>query len=343
MSKEPENEQVTLEPSAAEQAYEALESGAPAAEAPQAVAPEPEFTVPSWAKAWPEAARNALQSIGNITHNKGHIEPILKQIEETNQYTTRRDQEFAEYRRNVDPLYKVLRDLEPSYRMQGMSLEQGVGQLVEGAKFVATNPDQAFPYFAGMYRPQNPTDALVGIAKQWGVDLGKIGYEQPYIDPAVQALLTPLQQKLAQIEQMTAQQEAAGRQQAHQQQIQLQKAVVEKLASLETQQDESGNLRFPYLKDVFDDILILANAGKVKTIEDAYDLAVKMNPQLAETVVKTAEQKAIQEAAARSQRVKHEVSVNRNIGGNGKADGARKAVTLQEAAELAYQQVYGNQ
>ena len=49
---------------------------------------------------------------------------------------------------------------------------------------------------------------------------------------------------------------------------------------------------FP-IKDVFDDILILANAGKVKTIEDAYDLAVKMNPQLAETVVKTAEQNAI--------------------------------------------------
>ena len=149
--------------------------------------------MPSWAKGMAGSGTEHY-SIGKSPTTKGTSEPILKQIEETNQYTTRRDQEFAEYRRNFDPLYKVLRDLEPSYRMQGMSAEQGVGQLVEGAKFVATNPDQAFPYFAGMYRPQNRTDALASHCETMGVDLGQIGYEQPYIDPAVQALLTPLQQ-----------------------------------------------------------------------------------------------------------------------------------------------------
>ena len=347
MSKDTEigdpDQSITLEQHA-EQTYDRLagvEPTEPAKDAP--IHEEPAFTVPSWAKAWPEAARNALQSIGNITHNKGHIEPILKQIEETNQYTTKRDQEFAEYRRSVDPVYSVLRDLEPSYRMQGMSLEQGVSQLVEGAKFVATNPDQAFPFFAGMYRPQNPAEAVMGIAKQWGVDLGQLSQEQPYIDPTVQALLTPLQQKLAHIESITAQQEQAARQQAHQQQIQLQQAVVEKLASLEAQKDESGNLRFPYLKDVFDEILILANAGKVKTIEDAYDLAVKMNPAIADSVVKSAEQRAIQEAAARSARAQQEASANRNVGGKGKNGDAPKGKSLTQAAELAYQQVYGSE
>lgn len=335
-------QQVTLQDSA-EKAFDTL-SGVEPVEKALATPKEPEapaFELPSWAKMWGEPARNALQAIGGITHNKGHLDPILKQIEETNQYTTKRDQEYAEYRKSVDPVYSVLRDLEPSYRMQGMSLQQGVSQLVEGAKFVATNPDDAFPYFANMYRPRDPATAVQSIAKQWGVDLGQIVQEQPYIDPTVQALLNPLQQKLAAIEQQSQQQQWQAQEQARAQQEAIQKAIVEKLASLEVQKDESGSLRFPHLAKVFDDIVILANTGRYQTIEDAYDRAVLMNPELSQSVVKDAEQKAIKEALARSENVKKEARANQNVGGKGKKSETPQGKSLTDAATLAYNQLYG--
>ncbi len=294
---------------------------------------------PAFTSRWSESARNALKEFGGASHNRKFLDPILGQFEEHNKKHTQHQQEFSDYRKTVDPVYNVLRDLEPSYRIQGMSLEQGVSQLVEGAKFVATNPDQAFPYFAGMYRPQNPAEAVLGIAKQWGVDLGQLTQEQPYIDPTVQALLAPMQQELAYFRNAESQREQAARQRAHQEQVQLQNAVVEKLTALETQKDESGNLRFPYLKDVFDDILLLANSGRVKTIEDAYDRAVQMNPELAQSAVKNAEQRAINEAAARSQAVLHESQANRSVTGKGRREEGAPNLTLRQTATEAYREL----
>ena len=337
-----EDQQASLQQSA-EQAFDKL-SGVEPTDKALATPPEPPtpaFELPQWAAKWSEPARTALQAIGGIQHNKGHIDPILKQIEEMNLFSGRREQEYGEYKKSVDPVYQVLQPLAASYQLQGMSLQQGVSQLVEGAKFVATNPDDAFPYFANMYRPRDPATAVQSIAKQWGVDLGQIVQEQPYIDPTVQALLNPLQQKLAAIEQQSQQQQWQAQEQARAQQEAIQKAIVEKLASLEVQKDESGSLRFPHLAKVFDDIVLLANTGRYQTIEDAYDRAVLMNPELSQSVVKDAEQKAIKEALARSENVKKEARANQNVGGKGKKSETPQGKSLTDAATLAYNQLYG--
>ena len=78
-----EDQQVTLQDSAT-QAFDKL-AGETTEKPEKALAtpPEPEFEVPSWAKAWPEPSREALKALGTIQHNKGHLDPILKQIEET--------------------------------------------------------------------------------------------------------------------------------------------------------------------------------------------------------------------------------------------------------------------
>ena len=337
-----ETQQVTLQESA-EKAYEELEKGEVAEKvlaAPKEVAAA--FELPAYTKMWSEAARNALQAVGGIQHNKGHIEPILKQIEESNQYTTKRDQEFAEYRKNIDPVYQIVQPLESAYIRQGMSLQQGLAQMVDGAKFVASDPDRAFPHFAEIYIPHKPAEVIQEIANRWKVDLGQLAQEQPYIDPTIQALLNPLQQKLAAFEQQTQQQQWQQQEQARMQEEATQKAIVEKLASLEVQQDESGTLRFPHLAKVFDDILLLANTGRYQTIEDAYDRAVLMNPDLSQSVVKSAEAKAIQEAQAKSERVQKEAQANRSVGGKGRKSEALKGQTLQDSLESAYEKVYGS-
>lgn len=342
-----ESQQVTLQESA-EKAFDTLSGAEPKEQPEKALGipptpPEPEFELPQWATRWSEPARQALKAIAGIQHNKGHIDPILKQIEEMNLFNGKREQEYGEYKKSADPVYQVLKPLESNYRMQGMTLEQGVSQLVEGAKFVATDPDQAFPYFAGMYRPRSPAQAVQAIAQQWGVDLGQIVQEQPYIDPSVKALVTPLQQELDRLRQFQSEQQASMQQAERQQQQEIQERIIRELESLEKATDESGNLRYPYLNHngVFERMLGLKNAGVVQDFDQAYQASVNLDPELSKESAKAAEQRAIQEATAKSERIKQEQRANLNAGGKGRKTDAPKSKTLTDAATAAYEQIYG--
>lgn len=342
MSTDPDLDQPASLSEAANTAYSELEA---APEAPPALATPAEapWEPPAFTARWSENARNAIKEFGTATHNRKYLEPILGQFEEHNKRYTQHQQEFSDYRKNVDPVYSVLQPLEQQYRLQGMTLQQGVSQLVEGAKFVATDPDQAFPYFAGMYRPRNPADAVLGIAQAWGVDLGNLVQEQPYVDPTVQALLSPLQKELAEVRQFTQQQRQAQEQNEFHARQQQQQLIVQKLQELEQQKDDAGNLRFPHLATVFPDIELLANTGRFKTIEEAYDHAVMMNPELSQGVIasraKTAEQKAIQEAAARTKAAQREAQSNRSIAGKGRQTEGVKNLSLRETAAEAFREL----
>lgn len=328
---------------AANTAYSELEAATPETTPALATPEEAPWEPPAFTARWSENARNAVKEFGTATHNRKYLEPILNQFEDHNKRYTQHQQEFSDYRKNIDPIYSVLQPLEQTYRLQGMSLQQGVSQLVEGAKFVASDPDQAFPYFASMYSPRNPADAVMGIAKAWGVDLGQLAQEQPYIDPTYQALITPLQKELAEVRQFTEQQRQAQAQEQARFNQQQQQLIVNKLKELEEQKDEAGNLRFPHLNTVFPDIEILAERGRFKTIEEAYDYAVMMNPELSQSVItdraKAAEQKAIQEATAKSKAVQQEASSNRSVAGKGRPTEGVKNLSLRETAAEAFREL----
>lgn len=343
MSTDPDLDQPASLSEAANTAYSELESATPEVTPALATPEEAPWEPPAFTARWSENARNAIKEFGTATHNRKYLEPILGQFEEHNKRYTQHQQEFSDYRKNIDPVYSVLQPLEQNYRLQGMSLQQGVSQLVEGAKFVATDPDQAFPYFAGMYRPRNPADAVMGIAQAWGVDLGNLAQEQPYVDPTYQALLAPLQKKLDEVTQFTEQQRHAQTQEQvrarqHQQQL-----IVDKLKELEEQKDEAGNLRFAHLNTVFPDIELLANTGRFKTIEEAYDHAVMMNPELSQSVMagrsKAAEQKAILEATEKSKAIQREASSNRSVAGKGRPTEGNPNLTLRQTATEAYREL----
>lgn len=342
MSTDPDLDQPASLSEAANTAYSELEA-APEATPALATPAEAPWEPPAFTARWSENARNAIKEFGGAVHNRKFLEPILGQFEEHNKRYTQHQQEFADYRKNLDPVYSVLQPLERDYKLQGMSLQQGVSQLVEGARFVATDPDQAFPYFAGQYKPRDPASAVLGIAQAWGVDLGNLVQEQPYIDPSVQALLTPLQKQLAEIRQFTEQQRQSQEQQSFQAQQYQQQLIVNKLVELEQQKDESGNLRFPHIAAVMDDIALLAERGRFDNFEKAYDHAVLMNPELSKSVVeqrtKTAEQKAIQEAAARTKAAQREAQSNRSIAGNGRPTEGVKNLSLRETAAEAFREL----
>lgn len=55
----------------------------------------------------------------------------------------------------------------PSWQAQGMTMEGGLGQLLQWGQFLAQNPSEAIPQ----------------IAKLYGIDMQALGQEQPYLTP----------------------------------------------------------------------------------------------------------------------------------------------------------------
>jgi hypothetical protein len=294
-------------------------------------APKP-FELPGYTKAWAQAARDGILAIGTGTHHRAHLDPILAQLEESNKYITTKEQEYAGFRKSAEPIMEIVGPLEQQYRMQGMTLSQGIGQMVEAARFVANDPDQAFPWFAQMYKPRDPGTAVVALAKQWGVDLGQVTAEQPYVDPQLTALLTPLQQQLAEVRQWKEQQAIDAQRNTHNQ-------IVQEIAALEAATDEAGSLKYPHLKTVFNDIALLVSNGRANNFDDAYSRAVNMNPELSAQVNEAraaeAQKKAIQEAATKSAVVQKAAQSNRTIGGKGQRREPGGFKSLREAAQAA--------
>ena len=117
---------------------------------------------------------------------------------ETQGYITKRDQEFADYRKRLDPIYESVQPYEQYWRMQGMDPVQGVRQVLSYAEAIARDPASMIPKLAEMY----------------GVDLPSLIQQQPYVDPEVGALKRQIQQLQAaqhqQVQSQDAQSETFG-------------------------------------------------------------------------------------------------------------------------------------
>ena len=324
-------------------AFEAADTGSEDTElnlAPDVVTPdantplipaEAPWEAPSWTQRWKPEARDALGRFAANPELKPHFDPLLKQLEGTNGYITQKEQEFSDYRKRVDPLYDVVKPYEQRYALQGMTVQQGVGQLLQLADFVSTNPDDAFPWLSQTYRPKDPSKVLASLAQQWGADLTQVGYEQPYVDPTVTALLNPLQQKVQHFEQMFQQQQAREQQQQ-------QASVLQEITAFESAKDDTGNLLYPHFRDVFDDMLQLVELGRAQDIKSAYELATRVKPSIQEKTIaqrmEAAQKKAIEEAAARTAEANKAQTASRSIGGKNRSP-ANDTTSLLEAFEKA--------
>ena len=298
-------------------------------------APKP-FELPGYTARWNQQARDALKAMHEAQHNRAHLDPILAQLDETNKYVTNKEQEYENFRKQAGPVWDILAPLESQYRMQGMTLQQGVGQLVEAAKFVASDPDQAFPWFSGMYVPRDPAKAIESMAKQWGVDLGRMVEEAPYIDPQIQTLVSPLQKQYQELQARLDEQDRSARN-AEQQQL------VKAITDLEQMKDEAGNLRYPHFNQLGQQLLYIGQNRMAENFDQAYEMAVSMHPQLKGQVeadrAKAAEAKAIQEAKAKTDAVQAQANANRNVAGKGQRGVSGRYQTTEDAARAALAQL----
>lgn len=302
---------------------------------------EPPWEAPAWTARWKDTARDSLGRFAQHPELKQYYDPLKSQLEEINSYTTRRDQEYAAYRNKLDPVYQVLQPFEQRYALQGIPIQQGVQQLFQAAELLNTDPDTAFPWLAGAYRPRNPLQAINQLAQSWGVDLGQALQEQPYIDPTVTALLSPLQQQVQQMREVLQRQE----QQQYQAQVgyvqQQQHALVSEISDFEAAKDENGQLLHPHFAAVFDDMVKLVELGHAKDVPTAYKLAVQYSPQNQTSLAEKARQKAIQSASARTAAAEKSERASRTVVGKSRSNAQELSMSLKEAFDKAEQQLGG--
>ena len=221
---------------------------------------------------------------------------------ESEGYITQRNQEYADFRRNAEPLLDVIKPYSQYWAQQGMSPAQGITQVLSYADALSNDPASVIPQLAQMY----------------GVDLHQLVAEQPYVDPQT----TALQQRIAQLEQ------AAQMQQQQQQQYQ-QNRIAQEIQAFQSAVDEQGNPKAPHFDRVFDRMLGLARGGLAQSIEDAYRMAVSLDPELQAEI---AQANAAREAAARAAEAKKAVEASKTVQGKATGD-VPPAMTLRD--ELA--------
>lgn len=264
-----------------------LESGldTPETEAPAAVEnPIPAELPPLEAPAmWGKPYKETFAQIAGNPEQRAVAEKWLEQWKETQGYVTRKDQEFADYRKRLDPVYGAIQPYEQYWAQQGMTTETGVRQLLSYAEALARDPASMIPRLAQMY----------------GVDLQQLVAEQPYIPQEMVAL----QQQVQQLQQ-------ANMMQQQQQQQTFHARLGEEIRAFQTAADEQGNPRAPHFERVFDTMLALARGGAATNIQDAYDKAVRLD---AELQTELAAEKAKQEAAARAAEANKAAGASRTV------------------------------
>lgn len=305
----------------------------PPADKPAAVQP-PAYEPPGWTKRWKEPSRKALEALYTREDVRPHWEAIQSEFDETYKAYGQQGQEYGEFRKRVEPVWNILSRYEPQYRLQGMTLEQGVGQLVQAAEYLASNPDEALPWLAQTYAPKDAAAVIRALGQAWGVDLGQVTQDQHYVDPYVA-------QQLQQAQQLAWQANHKLQTMEQQNTERLRYQIVDQIAAFESATDANGNPLYPHFREVFDLMPRAIQMGLAQDLASAYQFAVRNHPEISKRIeqeqAEAAKRKALEEAAARSKQAEEAKAASRNIGAKGRPvkDGRKKSLSLSDAISMA--------
>lgn len=311
---------------------QAVEKGGKVSDGTVQEPPKP-WEAPAYARAWSEQRRKALEAIATNESLKDHWKELDGQLNDFNQWDSRRNWEIGQYRKRLEPVNDLLQEMDQHYTRQGMSIQQGMGQLWQTAKDLSTNPDETMARISTMVRPRNPSQVLQFLAQTWGQDLNQLVQSQPYVDPVVARQLTETQTQLRRVMEENWRRDQQTRQQQHQ-------ALVKHIEDFEQAKDANGNPKHPYAAEVGQDMGLLLQTGRAQSLEQAYEIATKLHPKAQEERQKAAE-KAAREAAARNTADAEQArNAARNV--SSKANGREhRSHTMMDAIAQAEKSVYG--
>lgn len=164
---------------------------------------------------------------------------------------TRRTQEIAPIRRQFEAIQDALAPYEAEFQQAGLDHAGAVRQLAYWHTALKSDPKQA----------------IQQLAQTYGVDLSES--DEEVTDPALKSVL----KELGQVKQSLSRSE----QQAQQTQ---QQQLLDQIQAFETATGDDGRLLHPHFKTLEDKMTALFNAKLASSLEDAYNQALALSPDL---------------------------------------------------------------
>lgn len=205
--------------------------------------------------------------------------------------------------------------------------------------FGVDSPEKLLPmveYYARVEADyqKNPLAVIEFLAQQKGIDLRKhysgqaaqtITEGEEWIDPRTAQLEKTVEElKQERIREVQFKKEQAIA------------AANQKIQEFSQAKDDSGGLKHPHFERLEGEMTFLITSGKAKTLEDAYEMATRLDQELYQQQLEQkikAEREA--EEAARKEEVKKASIAGRHLSGTGAARIAPKVKSLDDALSIA--------
>jgi hypothetical protein len=239
--------------------------------------PQPGLEAPQHWSAEDKASFSKLQKEGQ--------EFVLRRYKSMEADYTRKTQEIADTKRFKDNVDQLLNPYRQQFAMHGLD-EVG-----------------AVRYLLGWYSSlqQSPAQTIQRLAADYGVSLNQKQDENSNIDPSVK----PLLDKINSLESQIAQDKQAQHQQVS-------SNLFEQVKTFSEEKDSTGNLKHPHFEKVRQDMSVLIGSGRAKTLAEAYELSVRLHPDIYDKSLeqsildkqKAAEQKALDEQKKKAAQAK---------------------------------------
>jgi hypothetical protein len=217
------------------------------------------------------------------TENETKVEPEVKHEPglEAPQHWSAADKElFGKQPKEVQEyLLRRHKDMEADYTRKTQDVadtkrfRENVDQLMNPHRnfFAMNGLDDvgAIRYMLGWFGAiqQDPAQAIHSLAQTYGIDFNP--KQEENIDPNVKAL----RDEVAFLKNTIAQTNQA-------QQNQVSSNLLEQVNSFRDEKDSTGNLKHPHFEAVRKDMSVLVGSGRAKNMEEAYELAVRLNPEI---------------------------------------------------------------
>jgi hypothetical protein len=218
---------------------------------------------------------------------------MIKRDKEMTSDYTKKTQDLAEQRKNIEALDKVLQPARQNIQATGIGEAEYISRLL--------NADQALR--------TNPKMALRQLAQGYGINLSSLedeseSWNEP--DPQIAQLMQQNQQIMAELNQF--------KQQNMQSTVAQTEQTVEQFS---TKTDANGNLLHPHFDKVRVKMGNLIDAGEAKGLDDAYAKAVRLDDDLyaealkaSQLSVKKQEDSKRKKAVEKARKVKPSASAN---------------------------------
>jgi len=287
-----------------------------------------DFDAPKWVKStWSKKAREAAKRLTAYEGAPDHLKVLYDEMQDKYNENKSGRKEYNEYRAKFSRYENFLPQIEQDFALRGVDPITGIQQLLSYQQMLQNDPDRGLAMLAQQIRPRDAKALFQLLGQHWGVDLGQVVQNQPWIDPAVKSLVEPLQQQNQQLMQYLQNQHQMQYQAASTQVAQSIKAFVEA-------KDEHGNPKYPHYQKLEARMAQMVQMGGIRPLEQLYEEALWSDPELREEAIKARAQanapKVLEDVNRQNAAAEVAKRASRNVNGGTNAPKAKQLSDLRD-------------